>query len=153
MNKPIQIHMLGKFEIVVHGEPVLLQLKNAVKTMNLLQYLLLKKGPAASSLFETGGFWYADPDALARSPDIQFHLGLGSGIEAGVEKLKNPGDVDYGQKLKPVDEEARAWKTVWSAGQGVGGIADVPSVAELVARLDAEYRKAREHAAQLRWPR
>ena len=37
-----------------------------------LQYLLLKKGPAASSLFETGGFWYADPDALARSPDIQF---------------------------------------------------------------------------------
>ncbi|TIW51866.1 MAG: alanine-phosphoribitol ligase, partial [Mesorhizobium sp.] len=46
-----------------------------------LQYLLLKKGPVASSLFETGGFWYADPTAA--SPDIQFHLGLGSGIEAG----------------------------------------------------------------------
>ncbi len=41
------------------------------------------------SLFETGGFWYADPEA--RSPDIQFHLGLGSGIEAGVERLKNAG--------------------------------------------------------------
>ncbi|MHC5231703.1 GMC family oxidoreductase [Brucella sp. LJL56] len=54
-----------------------------------LQYLLLGSGPVASSLFETGGFWYADPDA--RSPDIQFHLGLGSGIEAGVEKLKNAG--------------------------------------------------------------
>ncbi len=54
-----------------------------------LQYLLLRSGPVASSLFETGGFWYADPDA--RSPDIQFHLGLGSGIEAGVEKLKNAG--------------------------------------------------------------
>ncbi|CAH2401098.1 GMC family oxidoreductase [Mesorhizobium ventifaucium] len=54
-----------------------------------LQYLLLKKGPVASSLFETGGFWYADPTAA--SPDIQLHLGLGSGIEAGVEKLKNPG--------------------------------------------------------------
>ena len=54
-----------------------------------LQYLLFKKGPVASSLFETGGFWYADP--AARSPDIQFHLGLGSGIEAGVEKLKNAG--------------------------------------------------------------
>ena len=39
----------------------------------------------ASSLFETGGFWYADPTAA--SPDIQFHFGLGSGIEAGVEKL------------------------------------------------------------------
>jgi choline dehydrogenase-like flavoprotein len=55
-----------------------------------LQYLLFKKGPVASSLFETGGFWYATPGE-ARSPDIQFHLGLGSGIEAGVERLRNPG--------------------------------------------------------------
>lgn len=56
-----------------------------------LQYLLFKKGPVASSLFETGGFWYADPHENARSPDIQFHLGLGSGIEAGVAKMQNAG--------------------------------------------------------------
>jgi len=54
-----------------------------------LQYVMFRSGPVASSLFETGGFWYADPEA--RSPDIQFHLGLGSGIEAGVAKLKNAG--------------------------------------------------------------
>lgn len=54
-----------------------------------LQYILFRSGPVASSLFETGGFWYADPNA--RSPDIQFHLGLGSGIEAGVARLKNAG--------------------------------------------------------------
>jgi choline dehydrogenase-like flavoprotein len=54
-----------------------------------LQYLLFKKGPVASTLFETGGFAYADK--AARSPDIQFHLGSGSGIEAGVDKLKNAG--------------------------------------------------------------
>ena len=54
-----------------------------------VQYLLYKKGPVASTLFETGAFAYAD-DA-ARSPDVQFHLGLGSGIEAGVAKLKNNG--------------------------------------------------------------
>ena len=54
-----------------------------------LQYALFRSGPVASSLFETGGFWYADPNA--RSPDIQFHLGLGSGIEASVERLKNAG--------------------------------------------------------------
>jgi choline dehydrogenase-like flavoprotein len=54
-----------------------------------VQYVLFRSGPVASSLFETGGFWYADPDA--RSPDIQFHLGLGSGIEAGVARLKNAG--------------------------------------------------------------
>lgn len=60
-------------------------------------------------------------------------------------KLKNPGDVDYGQKLKPVDEEAKAWKTVWSAGQGVGSIHDLPTVAELVERLakEREIAKAR----------
>jgi choline dehydrogenase-like flavoprotein len=54
-----------------------------------LQYLLFKNGPVASSLFETGGFWYADENA--RSADIQFHMGLGSGIEAGVLKPKNAG--------------------------------------------------------------
>lgn len=64
-----------------------------------LQYILLGKGPAASSLFETGGFWYADP--TAGWPDIQFHLGLGSGIEAGVEKLKNPGVTLNSAFLRP----------------------------------------------------
>ena len=54
-----------------------------------IQYVLFRTGPVASSLFETGGFWYADP--ASRTPDIQFHLGLGSGIEAGVARLKNAG--------------------------------------------------------------
>ncbi len=54
-----------------------------------LQYLLTRKGPVASSLFETGGFWYADP--AARSPDLQFHLGLGTGIEKGVEAMPQGG--------------------------------------------------------------
>jgi choline dehydrogenase-like flavoprotein len=54
-----------------------------------LEYLLFRRGPVASTLFESGAFWYADKDA--RWPDLQFHLGLGSGIEAGVEKLKNGG--------------------------------------------------------------
>jgi choline dehydrogenase-like flavoprotein len=54
-----------------------------------LQYLFTRKGPVASSLFETGGFWYADP--AARSPDIQFHLGLGTGIEKGVATMPQGG--------------------------------------------------------------
>lgn len=54
-----------------------------------LQYLLTRRGPVASSLFETGGFWYVDPDA--RSPDIQLHLGLGTGIEKGVEAMPDGG--------------------------------------------------------------
>ncbi len=54
-----------------------------------LQYLMFRTGPAASSLFETGGFWYSDPDI--GWPDLQFHFGLGSGIEAGVAKMQNAG--------------------------------------------------------------
>ncbi|MGA0541787.1 GMC family oxidoreductase [Neotabrizicola sp. VNH66] len=64
-----------------------------------LQYLLTRKGPVASSLFETGGFWYADP--AARSPDIQFHLGLGSGIEAGVDAMPNGGVTLNSAYLRP----------------------------------------------------
>ena len=41
-----------------------------------------------------------------------------------------------------VAEEAKAWKHIWSAGQGVGSIDDVPPVRELVGRLVAEYRQA-----------
>ena len=54
-----------------------------------MQYLLFKSGPVTSSLFETGAFWYADPKA--RSPDIQFHFGQGSGIEKGIAKLDHAG--------------------------------------------------------------
>lgn len=64
-----------------------------------LQYLISRKGPVASSLFETGGFWYADPDA--RSPDIQLHLGLGSGIEAGVAAMKDGGVTLNSAYLRP----------------------------------------------------
>lgn len=39
-------------------------------------------------------------------------------------------------------EEARAWKTVWSAGQGAGAIHDILPVAELVGRLRDEYSQA-----------
>ncbi len=64
-----------------------------------MQYLLTRKGPVASSLFETGGFWYADP--AARSPDIQFHLGLGSGIEAGVAAMPQGGLTLNSAYLRP----------------------------------------------------
>ena len=134
-----------------------------------LQYLLLRNGPAASSLFETGGFWYACPedgrtreesshsgseakhsgreagdagregeysgrDARhtgrengfsggeakdtrrdsgrsgraagdagrgAMRPDVQLHLGLGSGIEAGVVKLRQAGVTLNSAYLQP----------------------------------------------------
>ena len=72
-----------------------------------------------------------------------------------LKQLQNKAAINYGEKLKPMDEEAKAWKTVWSAGQGVGGIDDVPSVETLIARLDGEYRAAVTRSQQLgqRWSR
>jgi nitronate monooxygenase len=40
------------------------------------------------------------------------------------------------------DERPKTWKEIWGAGQGVGDVDDIPSVAELVDRLEAEYRAA-----------
>jgi len=39
---------------------------------------------------------------------------------------------------------AKTWKDIWGAGQGVGAIKDVPTTAELVDRLEAEYMAARK---------
>ncbi len=38
----------------------------------------------------------------------------------------------------------KAWKDIWGSGQGIGLINDAPPVAELVDRLEAEYRAAVE---------
>ncbi len=39
--------------------------------------------------------------------------------------------------------EAKAWKDIWGSGQGIGAVKDVLSVAEMVDRLEAEYRDAK----------
>jgi len=52
-------------------------------------------------------------------------------------------------KLKPIDDEAKAWKTVWSAGQGVGDIHDLPSATALIERLHGEYQAALKHSQSL----
>ena len=42
-----------------------------------------------------------------------------------------------------MDEEAKVWKQIWSAGQGVGNIHDIPATADLCSRLAREYSEAR----------
>jgi len=67
-----------------------------------------------------------------------------------LDQLQSKAEVNYGEKLKPISDEAKAWKTVWSAGQGVGAIGDLPTVEALVARLDREYRAAHSQAQHLK---
>ncbi len=37
--------------------------------------------------------------------------------------------------------KAKAWRDIWSAGQGVGSVDDIPPVAALVDRMELEYRR------------
>ena len=40
--------------------------------------------------------------------------------------------------------DSKAWKDIWGSGQGIGNIKDSPSVAELVGRIESEYKSAFE---------
>jgi nitronate monooxygenase len=40
--------------------------------------------------------------------------------------------------------EAKAWRDIWGAGQGVGNIDDVPAARELILRMEQEYEQARK---------
>jgi len=46
-----------------------------------------------------------------------------------------------------LESETKAWSRLWSAGQGVGGIADIPEASALCERLVEEYRAAIRAAA------
>jgi nitronate monooxygenase len=45
-------------------------------------------------------------------------------------------------------DEAKAWKTVWSAGQGVGAVHDILPTSELVDRLRQEFAQATDRFAK-----
>ncbi|MEC7190634.1 MAG: nitronate monooxygenase, partial [Pseudomonadota bacterium] len=42
----------------------------------------------------------------------------------------------------PRQNSAKPWRDLWSAGHGVGSIKDIPTVANLVARLKQDYASA-----------
>lgn len=50
--------------------------------------------------------------------------------------------MDFGKELDAAKAEAKAWKTLWSAGQGVTTIHDNVPVAKLVSRLKSEFMNA-----------
>jgi nitronate monooxygenase len=62
------------------------------------------------------------------------------------EDLKKDVKIDFGKEL---DTEAKAWKTIWSAGQGAANIEDVLTVADLIAKLKSEFKNAIEEQSRL----
>ena len=62
------------------------------------------------------------------------------------EDLKKDRKIDFGKEL---DTEAKAWKTIWSAGQGVATIKNTLPVADLVKQLKEEFKSAVEEQCTL----
>lgn len=55
-------------------------------------------------------------------------------------KIDISKDINAAERDRP---DARRWKDIWSAGHSVSGVADVPTVAELIERTAGEYQAAR----------
>ena len=69
------------------------------------------------------------------------------GITKDMWELK--AKIDFGKELDAAEAEAKAWKTIWSAGQGVATVQDVLPVSDLVQQLKTEFREAIQSQLQL----
>ena len=65
------------------------------------------------------------------------------------EMLTRTKKIDFGKELNAMEQEAKAWSTIWSAGQGVTNIEDNPSVEELVDKMKQEFVAAVEEQSEL----
>lgn len=100
---------------------------------------------------------YRDMIKKANANDIVYTAAI-SGVHANFlspslkaaglteEDLKKDVKIDFGKEL---NTEAKAWKTIWSAGQGVTSIKDNPSIAELIDHLKSEFKTAIEEQYKL----
>lgn len=63
-----------------------------------------------------------------------------AGLDPDDLPTADKSSMDFGSGGK---SDAKAWRDIWGAGQGVGSIDDVPPVSELVDNLVADYEAAR----------
>lgn len=69
---------------------------------------------------------------------------LASLRRAGLDPDNLPEPLGRGMRHDHLPENAQPWRDIWSAGQGIDLINDIPTVAELVCRLRREYVAACE---------
>ncbi len=65
------------------------------------------------------------------------------------ELWDNKAKIDFGKELDAAQAETKAWKTLWSAGQGVATIHDILPVKELVSQMKSEFKESIENQAKL----
>lgn len=94
---------------------------------------------------------YKDMIVGSSAADVEYTPSV-SGIHGNFLRASLPPKSDGQGNGKEFDfgtRETKAWRDVWSAGQGVGTIDGVLPTADLCARLIAEYRDAVRGAAAL----
>jgi nitronate monooxygenase len=88
--------------------------------------------------------WKSHMEDLVLSRAITGALGnwMRASIEAtglSLEETRNVAKIDFSGDMH---SGSKAWKTVWSAGQGVGSITRQESVSDVIDKLSLEYKKA-----------
>jgi len=68
-------------------------------------------------------------------------------VNAGLDPEALPASDKSKMSFGDGGSKAKAWRDIWGAGQGVGLMDDVPTVAEMVERLTREYQAARARLA------
>ena len=69
---------------------------------------------------------------------------VNAGLDPDNLPESNPSAMNFGSGG---NTEAKAWKDIWGSGQGIGAVDAIDSVAERVAKLEAEYNTARAELA------
>lgn len=67
----------------------------------------------------------------------------GSISASGLDPENLPDGEKTNMNFDDMETGAKAWKDIWGAGQGVGSINDIPAVAELIGKLEDEYKAAK----------
>ncbi len=88
--------------------------------------------------------WQSHMEDLIASKAISGALGLWmrASVEAAgmsMEDMKAEKKIDFSEDMHA---GSKAWKTVWSAGQGVGSLTKPETIAEITASLQSEYAAA-----------
>ena len=61
---------------------------------------------------------------------------VNAGLDPDSLPVSDPSAMNFGSADK------KAWRDIWGCGQGIGAVKSVESAADLIARLQAEYRQA-----------
>ena len=69
---------------------------------------------------------------------------VAAGLDPDNLPQSDPSKMNFGSGG---NQEAKAWRDIWGCGQGIGAVKEVPTVAQMVARLSAEYEAAKVELA------